>query len=229
MYMRFHRGIAVPADEAASTIADIRQNGLQVRNAGWRMIAQDLKSHLDRLWSLPSIERSNVDLVPSDETPHRICACADKTSALFYACKKNVTATNTASVLITFDADIADVIVDGRDLLYTAFQMGDPDRARPVLKRLFGSAILRYADRAWATDKGDLQRVSICDLAVQDNDVIRAHARNATVIGGRYRTEFCSAFMIRMPILPNQIVAVKTVSAKDFSFPVPEVLLQSIV
>jgi hypothetical protein len=227
--MRFYRGIAVPADEAAGTIADIRHNGLQVRDAGWRMIAQDLKPHLDRLWSLPSIERADVDLVPSDETPHRICACADKTSALFYACKKNLTATDTASVLITFDADIADVIVDGRDLLYAAFQMGDPDRARPVLERLFGSAILRYADRAWATDKSDDQRISICDLAVQDEDVILAHARNATVISGRYRTAFCSAFMIRMPIPADQIVAVETASAKDFSFPAPEVLLQSIV
>jgi hypothetical protein len=227
--MLFYRGIAVPADEVASTVLDISQNGLQVRSSGWRMIAQDLKPHLDRLWSLPSIERSDVDLVSSDETPHRICACADKTSALFYACKKNVTATDTASVLITFDADIADVIVDGRDLLYAAFQMGDPDRARPIVERLFGRAILRYVDRAWATDKSDDQRISICDLAVQDDDVIRPHARNATVISGRYGTEFCSAFMVRMPIPPDQIVAVETVSAKDFSFPAPEVLLQSIV
>jgi hypothetical protein len=227
--MRLYRGIAVPTDDAATTIADLSQNGLQVRNAGWRMIAQDLKPHLNRLWSLPCIERSDVELVPSDETPHRICACANKTSALFYACKKNITATNTASILIAFDADIADVIVDGRDLLYTAFQMGNPDRARPVLKRLFGSAILRYADRAWATDKGDLQRVTICDLAVQDHDVILAHARNATVIGGRAGTEFCSAFMVRMPVPNDRIAVVEAVSAKDFSFPVPEVSLQSIV
>jgi hypothetical protein len=227
--MRFYRGIAVPAEEAASTTADIRQNGLQVRNSGWRMVAQDLKPHLDRLWSLPSIERCDVELVPRDETPHRICTCADKTSALFYACKKNVTTTNTASILIAFDADIADVIVDGRDFLYTAFQLGDPDRARPVLERLFGNAILRYADRAWGTDKRELERVSICDLAVQDHDVIRAHAQNTTAISGRYGTEFCSAFMVRMPIPADQIVTVEAVSAKDFSFPAPEVLLQSIL
>jgi hypothetical protein len=227
--MLFYRGIAVPADEADSIIANIRQTGLQIRNAGWRMIAQDLKPHLNRLWSLPSIERSDVDLVPSDQTPHRICACADKASALFYACKKNVNATDTSSILITFDADVVDVIVDGRDFLYTVFQMGNPDRARPVVERLFGRAILHYADRAWATEKGDFQRIAICHLSVQDDDVIRAHARNATVIGGRYGTEFCSAFMVRMPIPTDQIVSVERVSAKDFSFPEPEVLLQSLV
>jgi len=227
--MRFYRGIAVPAGEAAATIATIRQNGLQVRNAGWRMIAQDLKPHLDWLWSLPSIARSDVDLVPSDETPHRICACADKTSALFYACKKNVNATDTASILITFDADIADVIVDGRDFLYTVFQMGNPDLARPILERLFGSAILRYAERAWATPKGDHQRIAICHLAVQDDDVISAHARNTAVTGGRYGTEFRSAFMVRMPIPSEHIVSIQEVSARDFSFPDPEILLQSVV
>jgi len=227
--MRFYRGIAVSAGEAAPTIANIRQNGLQVRNAGWRMIAQDLKPHLARLWSLQSIARSEVDLDPNDETPHRICACADKTSALFYACKKNVNATDAASILTTFEADIADVIVDGRDFLYTVFQMGNPDRARPILERLFGNAIPRYAERAWATENGDYQRIAICHLAVQDDDVIRAHARNTTVIGGRYDTEFCSAFMVRMPIQSERIVSIEEVVAKDFSFPASEVLLQSVV
>jgi len=93
---------------------------------------------------------------------------------------------------------LSDVIVDGRDFLYTVFQLGS-DRARPAVERLFGSAILRYVDRAWATDKHDQeQRISICHLAVQDDEVVRAHARNATVIGGRYDTEFCSAFMVRI-------------------------------
>ncbi len=78
--MRFYRGIAVPAREADATITNIRQNGLQVRSAGWRMIAQDLKPYLGRLWALPSLARSDVELVPSDETPHRICASADRTS-----------------------------------------------------------------------------------------------------------------------------------------------------
>jgi len=101
---------------------------------------------------------------------------------VFYACKKNVTASDTASILITFEADIPDVIVDGRDFLYTVFQLGS-DRARPAVERLFGSAILRYVDRAWATDKYDEeQRISICHLAVQDDEVVRAHARNASLL-----------------------------------------------
>ena len=111
--------------------------------------------------------------------------------------------------------------LDGRDFLYTVFQMGNPERARPIVERLFGSAILRYADRAWATKRGDHQRIAICDLAVQDDDVIHAHAKNTMVIGGRYDTQFCSAFMVRMPIPSERIVSVEQVSARDFAFPDP--------
>jgi hypothetical protein len=66
------------------------------------------------------------------------------------------------------------------------------------------------------------------ERAVLD-DVIRAHAKNATIIGGRYGTEFGSAFMIRLPVPSERIVSVEEVSATDFSFPEPEVLLQSVV
>jgi hypothetical protein len=167
--------------------------------------------------------------LPGDQTPSRVCACADKTSALFYACKKNVTAPDSTSILITFEADIHDVIVDGRDFLYTVFQLGKPDRARSTVERLFGGAILRYVDRAWTTDVHDDQRISICDLAVQDDEVVRAHAHNTTVIGGRYKTEFCSAFMVRMPITKDRIVSVERAPDKDVKFPAPEIKLEMVV
>jgi len=139
--IRFFRGIVVPSGSATSTIADIQQNGLQIRKSGWRMIAQDLKPHFDRLWSLPTITRADVNLLPDDQTPSRICACADKTSALFYACRKNVTVVNNTSLLITFEADISDIIVDGRDFLYTAFQLGNSERTRATVERLYGARV----------------------------------------------------------------------------------------
>src|ERR1700694_2662548 len=151
--MRFYRGIAVPSANAASTIADIRSQGLQVRDSGYRSAFQDLKPHLDRFWSLPKVTGPDLELVPRDETPPRACACADKVSALFYACSKNISAVDSASILVTFEADVADVIVDGRDFLFTLFQLGDPDLARPVAERLFGKAVLRYVDRSFAADK----------------------------------------------------------------------------
>ena len=58
------------------------------------------------------------------------------------------------------------MIVDGRDFLYTLFQLGDPVRARPIVERAYGRAILRFVDRAWSAQNE--HRIALCDLAVQD-------------------------------------------------------------
>jgi hypothetical protein len=64
------------------------------------------------------------------------------------------------------------VIIDGRDFLYPLFQIGNPEHARPIAVRLFGTAILRYVDRAWNTKRTDAeQRIAICSLAVQDEEL----------------------------------------------------------
>jgi hypothetical protein len=134
----------------------------------------------------------------------------------------NKSAEDDTPILITFDADVSDAIVDGRDFLYTAFQFGDPKRARSIIEPIFGSAILRYADRAWSTE--GRERVVLCDLAVQDDDVVLAHAANKTVIAGRSHTRFRSAFLVRTPVGANRVVDVRIVDEK-FELPAAEALM----
>ena len=110
-------------------------------------------------------------------------------------------------IMVEFRAPIEHVAVDGRDFLYTAFQLGKPERARNVLRGLFGTKVLRYAERAWA-NKDDQHDIAMCDLAILDPDVIAAHHANRIVIGGRYRTVFRNAFTVRMPVEPSAIVRV---------------------
>jgi hypothetical protein len=62
---------------------------------------------------------------------------------LYYALKHNRSGGNDAPLLISFEAELADLIVDGSDFLFTLFQFGDPLKARPLAQRLFGSAVLR--------------------------------------------------------------------------------------
>jgi hypothetical protein len=118
------------------------------------------------------------------------------------------------------------LVVDGRDFLYTAFQLSDAARARAVLERLFGPAILRYADRAWGVD-GD-ERIALCDLAVQDNAVVLAHADNKTVVAGRYEIGFRSAFLVRTPVPAVRIVEVRVVE-DAFEVPEPDGVLGSLI
>ena len=61
--------------------------------------------------------------------------------------------------------------------------------------------------------------VPLCDLAVQDNAVVRDHAANRLVIAGRYGTRFRSAFLVRLPVTADRITGVRVI---ETAFEPPE-------
>src|SRR4051794_21659454 len=114
--MRLYRGIAVPEVSAEATVDAILNDGLPA-DAGRRKLGDpDLKPRLQQLWLTPGL---TIDLTrPNDDIPVlRICACATKRDALYYACSHNLNGDDTASILVTLEIDEADVIIDGRDFL----------------------------------------------------------------------------------------------------------------
>jgi len=136
-----------------------------------------------------------VDLSLEDTRPRSanwkpaVCACGEYWGAAYYAWCHNRSGENDTPIIVEFEADKNSVAVDGKDFLYTAFQLGDPERARSILKRGFGPAVLSYADRAWSSEKQSY-RIALCDLAIHDLDVVNAHHANDLVFAGRYRTVF---------------------------------------
>jgi hypothetical protein len=64
----------------------------------------------------------------------------------------------------------------------------------------------------------------MCDLAVQDEEVIQAHAENDIVIGGRYGTCFRSAFFVRTPVTSLNIISVDDAQHCDFT---PQIAIES--
>jgi hypothetical protein len=197
--MRLYRGIAVPESSAAVTVDAIREKGLLIEGRFWSGLAvHDLKARLEELWRSPDLSMEFTR--PKSELPiQRICARARKRDALYYACSHNRKGKDAAPILITFQVEPPDVVIDGRDFLYTVAQLGNPAVSREPLERTFGPAVLRYADRAWGTSD-QRARIACVDLAVQDPEVIATHSANELVIGGRYRTRFSSAFMVRAPV-----------------------------
>jgi hypothetical protein len=222
--MIFFRGIAVPADRASSVVADIRVSGLLPDQGRWRMMFNDLKPRLTELWKRPVV--TTADTRSDEGMPTWVCACGDEMGATYYATKHNRHRETDTPILISFDADFRDVIIDGRDFLYTIFQLGDPQRVRSRAERAYGRGILRYLDRAWAT-KEQNQRIAMCDLATQDDDVICSHINNKAVIEGRYNTRFRSAFMVRTPVPAERIISVKVVE-EEVLLPDAEITLQMV-
>jgi hypothetical protein len=183
--MILYRGLSFPSLSVDRYVETIRREGLLADAGIWRMIFPDLKPRLKDLLSRKRLERSDVHT--GETTPPWVCACARRSNALYYACRHNRSKENDVSVVVSFEAPEREIIVDGRDFLYPVFQFGVPDRARSALASVFGPAILAYAERAWSTDEQS-SRILYCDLAVQDDEVIAAHARNRIVTAaGRVR------------------------------------------
>ncbi|SDD08544.1 hypothetical protein SAMN05216337_1007140 [Bradyrhizobium brasilense] len=226
--MRLYRGIAVPESKANEAVAVIEGNGLLVGGRFWSGLAvHDLKMRLEPLWDEPGLSLK-LTRPNSAEPLARVCACVRARDALYYACSHNRKGEDTTPILITFDADPDDVVIDGRDFLYTVIQLGNATLSRKALERVFGTAVLRYADRAWASADQQV-RIACADLAVQDPDVIGAHAANELVLGGRYRTRFSSAFMVRAPVPKERIASVERVDHRAYVLPDIDVALEQLL
>jgi hypothetical protein len=221
--MRFYRGISVPASAVQTTITSISVNGLTGIEGWWGMDYLH-PGPLDRLFQ-------KLDLTITDTRTSQaaagVCACGEESGAAYYAWHHNRGKEDTTPIMMEIEADENLVAIDGRDFLYLAFQFGDPQKARPILERSFGPGVLRYADRAWNEQEHSC-RIALCDLAIHDPEVVRAHHASDFVLGGRHGTVFRNAFIVKLPVGPEAIRRVWSPSAAP-TLPVPEASLADVL
>jgi len=202
----------------------------------WSFECVDLRPRLALLIDKPDLTLSDTrPMVESDDgkgCSHTelvggypaVCACADELGASYYAVRHNRNESDGVNhgLVIKFLAPLNNVSVDGRDFLYNSIFRDAKSRAqRELACRLFGERVGVYLDRAMASQEYSY-RFAMCDLAIQDDEVVLAHARNRIVIGGRYNTIFKSAFFVKLPIPPADIISVCDASDQDFT---PQVTL----
>lgn len=224
--MKLFRGIAVPKDQLESVISDIQFNGIiDGAKAFWQTRQEKHFRNLNTLHLKPNL--SIKDTRPKNEHTNAVCACGDNDGALYQATKHNLYGDNNTPIIIEIDIDKSLLSIDGKDFLYTAFQGSDPVKARPILEKCFGSAILKYANRAWSSNNQSF-RIAQCDLAIQDIEVIEAHHASKTVIAGRAKTIFRNAFTIKLSILPASILSVCSPNMLS-PIPHPDIYLNNIM
>lgn len=81
-------------------------------------------------------------------------------------------AKNDFPITITFDADDADVTVDGRDFCIRYFRAVIPPRRGSW----HGGSSRRHPPISHLENGNQCQRLALRDVAVQDKDVVQAHA-----------------------------------------------------
>lgn len=231
--LKLYRGIAVPTTESDAVVDGIKRQGLHFSDQQYygKFIWKDLKPNLKELFDKP-------DLITEDTRPATVrvetargwhlepiegeqgVCFADKGTAERYALVTNRTKEKDESILISAEVEINDVVIDGRDFLYTVFGNLNTDnstarhRAERVLVAAYGSGIRRYIEKYLDGDamKRKVDSIAICDLVVNDLEIIEHHFNSKLVLEGRFRTIFKSSFMVKMPLSTGHIVAVERIS-----------------
>ena len=238
MDITLYRGITVKPEDASTVKSHILSKGLtNEQGRMWRFECVDLRPRVQQLF-----EKS--DLTTEDTRPSRwiktsqgghsepiggfpaICACADILGASYYAIKHNYNSSAGLihGLIITLRANIADIQVDGRDFLYNSvFRDARVPEQRNLACRMFGTRLGLYLDHAMANTNISY-KFAMCDLAIQDEEVVKAHAKNDIIIGGRYGTVFRSAFFVKVPVLAKDIISVNDAQHLNFA---PELTIGS--
>jgi hypothetical protein len=215
VWLTFYRGITVAADDEERVCSNILSSGLTNEVALRARVHADISSIKQRASTL----LTDIDLCRTELdqlTARGAFACGDRTSASYYAQVHNAAPSlrRDRALLVTFRRSSEHVYVDGRDFLVNAFQLFDRDspdhvvEQNQLLKKLYGPASVDYFEANCRTAV-QRDRIVIGNLCCFDPEVIAAHYSNQTVIVGRNRIPFSSAFCVAGPILPEDILAVE--------------------
>ena len=203
-------------DDQDKVVREIRDHGfLDGEAKQWRTGMPDpiaVRTIQKDLASSPGTIRERLN----HELPKRtlVNACGDRYGGAYYALTHNRSASKTVSILIEFQTPLEMLCVDGKDFLYTAFQLWDQrgavsiEKVRTTIAALYGTKILSYFGEA-ASHRDTIARIGICDLACHDLEVIRSHSENGILIKGRHKTRFCSAFQMQLPVPPESIIRIE--------------------
>ncbi len=216
--MKLFRGISIPSDMVYDIIDGIKQNGMKVGNGQQSIMVADLREEYEDpvKWKNLVLKDSLNINETREKTVETICACGDKDSSLYYACKHNRTENNAIPILIEFESPIQNIWIDGRDFLFPVIQFWDRKKEKTQHKtkinkgliEVFGEDISKYLDQSVETKDMD-RRIALVDLMINDQKVVAGHFNNITWLQGRYGTFFKSAFSVRSPIQHSQIINVQ--------------------
>ena len=222
MKVTLHRGITVKPEEAEMISNRILTEGInandgadydKLRNFKQRVLEPSLERLREKKdLSVEDVEQATIRSYPV------LCACGDELGASYYAVEHNYSKKNghTHPLIIQFTTKLSNILVDGADFLYTATS-GSPNQSQEdILAKFFGTKIRTYINLARKSERAE-PWFAMMLLAIQDPKIIAAHLKNRTILGGKWRTLFTSAFQVRSPIPAEDIISVSKAHLTEFT------------
>ncbi len=239
MKLKLFRGLSLAPSTVEGVIQDIKDNGINIlKDSHCQIEINDFKNDLEILFNEPNLSREKTQpsiWVGSKNNGYsklvngeKVICFADSVGAAYYAKRHNITKEKTIPVLIEIEEDIENIFIDGRDFLYTCFQNIDTKnkekyfRQKETLIKIFGNDIVKYLNKI--QDNASIDKIALCDLVIQDNEIIKNHYENNILIQGRYNTIFHSAFFVKTPILNSKVKKVEILDTIVFNA-IPELTL----
>jgi hypothetical protein len=213
--MIFYRGLNLNQTE----IGFIYQNGDMEANKGQWLLKPTLNQHnmsvddvLDRISVEPNdIKRYDRDSDSLSKVGKYVTACFE--GASIYSNDSNE---KQKHVVISINANIEDVFIDGRDFLYTIIpvlirNMELNSTLSNKLALAFGEKIVEYIEKGRQIGNRESNIIfRFVDYICMDKTIIESHYNNDTVlIQGKYSTKFFSAFAVTGGVLPSMIKDIK--------------------
>ncbi|KAA3514065.1 hypothetical protein CPJ18_11110 [Agrobacterium rosae] len=201
--MRFYRGLTVDSAAAIGVMQDIRMEGLASNTSKGRFLR----------WRPDPGLLNKDDLTLNDTRGERfrfdpVLACGTLEGALHYACKFNSQSDTRNPIIVEFDAEKSDVLIDGVDYAYDLFQANQDFKGLPAaVADIYGEKGLLYARRAWASQDPKC-KIALADLMVADPEVVEFHYCNRNLIKASDKLMFHNAFALMRPIPASAIMNV---------------------
>jgi hypothetical protein len=215
--LKLYRGITVHPDQEESIVDKIKKTGLSGDEGTYKVKILDVngvQTNIEAYRTDPS-SYSRLRDEESKWTGKGIFASGSLDGAAYYAQKHNFSEKtgNTIPLIISFEAPINSLYVDGRDFLITAFSIFDRhskdfiESQTDALKVIFGKEIESYFKKCLSSSIPD--RINLGNISCYDINIIEHHYKNTLPISGRCETYFHSAFCVSAPIAPRSIIDVE--------------------
>ena len=220
--MRLFRGMAVPAAVAGGVVDALRRDGVAAGKS-WKMVWPGSSAGAD---PAGSAKGSAAETLVDEE--FAVCACGDFEGAAVLRVQAQPLGRRR-------HADSGRVRVrvgrGGRSTVgiycTPCFRGAAAGACGDVVERAFGQRAVAYLDDAWRM-ADQQRRIALCREATVDPEVVRAHAANELVLGGRNGTVFRSAFLARLPIGAGSVLEIHRPSVQ-FAIPAPVAVLDDLL